>query len=142
MSAPVGAAKLMIIRDYRTEDEAELRAMHAAQGFGYAFPDLSNPLFSARLVLEDDSGRVAMAALGRVTCEAYLLARPGEGKPEARWRRLLALHEAMRRTLEAQGFEDTTCWIPPRIERAFGRRLQKLGWVRDAWPAYSRSVNR
>jgi len=131
----------MIIRDYRPEDEQALRTMHAAQGFDYPFPDLSNPLFAARLVLEDDSGRVAMAALGRVTCEVFLLAQPGDSAPRARWRRLLAIHEAMRRTLQAQGFEDATCWIPPRIERAFGRRLRSLGWMRDAWQAYSRSVS-
>ena len=130
----------MIIRDYRPEDEPVLREMHAAQGFDYPFPDLSNQLFLTRLVLEDDSGRPVMAALGRLTCEVYLLARPGEGAPGVRWRRLLVMHEAMRRALHAQGFEDATCWIPPRIERAFGRRLRQLGWVRDQWPAYSRKV--
>ena len=28
--------------------------MHAAQGFGYPFPDLESPLFLSKLVLEDD----------------------------------------------------------------------------------------
>jgi len=130
----------MIIRDYTPDDEPTLREMHAAQGFDYPFPDLANQLFLTRLVLEDDAGRPVMAALGRVTCEVYLLARPGDGAPRARWNRLLVLHEAMRRALQAQGFEDATCWIPPRIERAFGRRLRRLGWVRDPWPAYSRRV--
>lgn len=130
----------MIIREFRPEDEAALRAMHAAQGFEYPFPDLANPLFSARLVLADDAGRPVMAALGRVTCEVYLLAHPGDGAPRERWERLRMMHEAMRRTLAAQGFEDATCWIPPRIERAFGRRLRRLGWVRDAWQAYSRKI--
>jgi hypothetical protein len=131
----------MIIRDYRPDDEAALRAMHAAQGFDYPFPDLANQLFLTRLVLEDDAGRPVMAALARVTCEVYLLAQPGEGKPRQRWLRLLVMHEAMRRALRAQGFEDATCWIPPRIERAFGRRLRRLGWVRDPWQAYSRKVS-
>ena len=130
----------MRIRDYLPEDEAALREMHGAQGFDYPFPDLSNQLFLTRLVLEDDDGRLLMAALGRVTCEVYLLAQPGEGTAQERWQRLLALHEATRRTLHVQGFEDATCWIPPRIERAFGRRLRRLGWMRDAWAAYSRKV--
>jgi len=132
----------MRIRDYTPEDEPALRAMHAAQGFDYAFPDLSNPLFVARLVLEDDHGRPLMAALGRITCEAFLLADPRSGTPRERWQQLLALHEATRRTLEAQGFEDATCWIPPRIERSFGRRLRRLGWLRDLWSAYSRTTAR
>ncbi len=130
----------MRIREYTPEDEAPLREMHAAQGFDYPFPNLSNQLFTSRLVLEDDNGRPLMAALGRVTCEVYLLAQPRAGTPQDRWQRLLAMHEAMRRVLHAQGFEDATCWIPPRIERAFGRRLLRLGWVRDLWAAYSRRV--
>lgn len=130
----------MRIREYRPEDEAPLRAMHAAQGFDYPFPDLANQLFLTRLVLEDGDGRPLMAALGRVTCEVYLLAHPREGTPQDRWQRLVALHEAMRRTLSGQGFEDATCWIPPRIERAFGRRLRRLGWVRDAWTAFTRRI--
>ncbi len=130
----------MRIRDYTPADESALRKIHAAQGFDYPFPDLSNQLFLTRLVLEDDAGRPLMAALGRVTCEVYLLAQPSAGTPQERWQRLLALHEAMRQTLRAQGFEDATCWIPPRIERAFGRRLRRLGWVRDAWAAFTRRV--
>jgi hypothetical protein len=130
----------MIIREFRPEDEGALRAMHAAQGFDYPFPELSNQLFLTRLVLEDEAGRPVMAALGRVTCEVYLLAQPHDGTPRERWQGLVVMHEAMRRALQAQGFEDATCWIPPRIERAFGRRLRRLGWERDPWPAYSRRV--
>ena len=130
----------MRIREYTPADDAPLRAMHAAQGFDYPFPDLSNQLFVTRLVLEDDNGRPLMAALGRVTCEVFLIADPRSGTPQDRWQRLVAMHEAMRRALHAQGFEDATCWIPPRIERAFSRRLRRLGWVRDAWTAFSRHV--
>jgi hypothetical protein len=130
----------MRIREYTPDDAAPLREMHAAQGFDYPFPELSNQLFVTRLVLEDDNGRPLMAALGRVTCEVFLLAQPAAGRPQERWQRLLAMHEAMCRALHAQGFEDATCWVPPRIERAFGRRLRRLGWVRDLWAAYSRRV--
>jgi hypothetical protein len=45
----------MQIREYRESDLASLRALHAAQGFDYAFPDLRNPLFLTKLVLTDDS---------------------------------------------------------------------------------------
>jgi len=130
----------MRIRDYTPEDEPALRAMHAAQNFDYPFPDLANQLFLTRLVLEDDDGRPLMAVLGRVTCEAFLLADAKAGTPRERWQHLRTLHEAARRALHAQGFEDATAWIPPRIERSFGRRLRRLGWLRDVWSAYSRST--
>jgi len=45
----------MLIREYNDGDLDALRAIHAAQGFPYAFPDLNNPLFVTKLVLSDAS---------------------------------------------------------------------------------------
>ena len=44
----------MRIREYTPNDFDALRRMHAAQGFGYPFPDLDSPLFLSKLVLEDE----------------------------------------------------------------------------------------
>jgi hypothetical protein len=63
----------MRIREYTPADLDALRRMHASQGFDYAFPDLSDPIFISKLILEDDTGRPVMAALARLTCEMYLL---------------------------------------------------------------------
>src|SRR5919108_4458542 len=41
----------MLIREYKDGDLESLRAIHRAQGFDYALPDLRNPLFVTRLVL-------------------------------------------------------------------------------------------
>src|ERR1700722_18750866 len=69
----------MRIREYTEADFDALRRMHARQGFGYAFPDLADPLFVSKLVVEDDAGRPVMASLARLTCEMYLLVdRPEE----------------------------------------------------------------
>ena len=43
----------MLIREYHESDLHTLRAIHAAQGFDYALPDLSNPLFVTKLVFSD-----------------------------------------------------------------------------------------
>ena len=43
----------MLVREYKESDLGALRAIHAAQGFDYAFPDLRNPLFVTKLVLSD-----------------------------------------------------------------------------------------
>jgi len=128
------------IREYTAADLDALRRMHVAQGFDYAFPDLANPLFLGKLVLEDDAGRPVMASLVRLTSEAYLLHDPHAGSPRERWQRLLVLHEAARRDALARGLDDAHCWLPPRQKsggRAFGRRLVKLGWRRELWPCYS-----
>ncbi|HTV60373.1 MAG TPA: hypothetical protein VMJ93_15985 [Verrucomicrobiae bacterium] len=148
----------MLIREYSPADLDALRRIHARQGFDYAFPDLADPLFVSKLVVEDEAGRVAMASLARLTCEIYLLAEPGEGNcgkrgdapvdrsgsalknsPRERYARLLALHRAAERDLLARGLEDAHAWLPPPIARRFGRRLESLGWIRDdSWTPYCR----
>jgi hypothetical protein len=44
----------MRIREYTSADLDALRHLHAAQGFGYPFPDIDSPLFLSKLVLEED----------------------------------------------------------------------------------------
>ena len=67
----------------------------------------------------------------------YLLADPGAGKPRDRFTRLLALHAAGERDLLARGLDDAHAWLPPRIAKRFGRRLEALGWIRDnQWTPY------
>src|SRR5215471_11535233 len=97
----------MQVREYKESDLAQLKAIHASQGFDYAFPDLSNPLFLTKLVVTDggescrqDTGatepndKILGAALLRLTAEAYLLLDPFAGTPHDRWQSLLTLHAA------------------------------------------------
>ncbi len=137
----------LLIREYTPADLDALRRMHARQGFDYPFPDLADPIFISKLVVEDDSGRAVMASLARLTCEMYLLVdrengparRGGGGNPRERWAQLLALHAAGERDLLARGLDDAHAWLPPQIARRFGRRLAPLGWLRDdAWTPYCR----
>ena len=136
----------MKIREYEDADLAALRRMHASQGFAYPFPDLRDPIFISKLVLEDNAGRPAMASLARLTCEIYLLVdrdarRDGKvadaTSPRERYAQLLALHDAGERDLIARGLNDAHAWLPPHIAKRFGRRLTALGWLRDdAWTPY------
>jgi hypothetical protein len=131
----------VLIREYTDADLDALRRIHAEQGFDYAFPDLADPLFVSKLVVEDDAGHAVMASLARLTCEMYLLVAPGEGNPLERYARLLALHRAGERDLLARGLHDAHAWLPPPIAKKFGRRLAALGWTRDdAWTAYCRRL--
>jgi hypothetical protein len=129
----------MIVRSYTDADFAALRAMHAAQGFGYTLPDPANPLFLVRTVVEDE-GRPRMAALLRLTAETYLLADPNDGAPRQRWQWLQALHESTRQTAAARGLSDVQAFLPPQVARSFGRRLEQMGWRRDPWNCYTRTL--
>ncbi len=130
----------MKVRTYTEADFEALRAMHASQNFGYQFPDVGDPLFLVRTVVEDD-GRPRMAALLRLTAEAYLLADPHNGSPRERWRWLVALHESTHRAAAARGLADVQAFLPSGVAHAFGRRLEKLGWRRDPWSCYTRQLS-
>ncbi len=167
----------MHIREYQESDLAALQAIHAAQGFDYALPDLRNPLFVTKLVLADDAvvsvvgaqhaaplqqpthggqdpvqggsrdaegaahGRIIGAALLRLTAEAYLLLDPHAGTPRERWQWLLALHAAAERDAWQRGLEDVHAWLPPPIAKKFGKRIARLGWLRDdAWTPYCKRL--
>jgi len=170
----------MRIRHYTPADLDALRRLHAAQGFGYPFPDLESPLFISKLVLEEadndapevdgrigreltsqgspaeprgaeyphqstrpsaNSPHIVMAVLLRLTAEAYLLHDASAGTPRQRWQNLLALHEAARQDAAARGLDDVQAFLPPRVARAFGRRLARLGWRQDPWPCFSKTVS-
>jgi hypothetical protein len=129
------------IRVCNDADVDELKRIHAASGFSYAFPNLSDPLFVSKLVLEDENALVQMAAMARLTCEVYLLVNRDAPDARERWSDLLALHAAGAADLTAKGLEDAHAWLPPAIARRFGRRLETLGWVRDdAWTPYCRRL--
>jgi hypothetical protein len=130
----------MLVREYQQSDLAHLRAIHAAQGFDYALPDLSNPLFVTKKILAND-GAIVGAALLRLTAEAYLLLDPRAGTPRQRWQCLLALHAAAERDAWQRGLEDVHAWLPPPIARKFGKRLARLGWIRDdTWTPYCKRL--
>ena|SRR5216683_5860390 len=144
----------MRVREYQEADLAALRAIHAAQGFDYALPDLRNPLFLTKLILTDEEGsasqhenaapsheKILGAALLRLTAEAYLLLDPAIGTPRERWQRLLTLHAAAEHDAWHRGLEDVHAWLPPLIAAKFGKRITKLGWIQDnTWTPYCKKL--
>lgn len=139
----------MRVREYNEADFDALVAMHRAQGFDYALPDLADPIFVSKLVLEDvdssDTGKntdkIVMASLARLTCEMYFLVDPNAGTPRERYARLLELQRAGANDLRARGLDDAHAWLPPPIAKRFGRRLEGLGWIRDdAWTPYCKRL--
>lgn len=147
----------MRVREYTEADLAALVTMHRAQGFDYPFPDVNDPIFVSKLVVEVEdpgsagkdgqnregncSGKIVMASLARLTCEMYLFADPHAGTRRERYVRLLELHRAGAADLRARGLDDAHASLPPPIAQRFGRRLESLGWIRDdAWTPYCRRL--
>ena len=141
----------MLVREYQEKDLDTLLRIHAKQSFPYEFPDLSNPLFVTKIVLQEGSqrsadaanspGKILGAVLLRLTAEAYLLLDPEAGTPRQRWQSLLTLHAAAEREAWHRGLEDVHAWLPPPIAKTFGKRIERLGWVRDnVWSPYCKRI--
>jgi len=82
------------------------------------------------------------AALLRLTAEAYLLLDPRAGTPRERWQWLLALHAAAERDAWQRGLDDVHAWLPPPIAGKFGKRIARLGWLRDdTWTPYCKKLS-
>jgi hypothetical protein len=120
----------MTIRDYTPEDQDALVRMYLQGNSAFRFPELDDPIFLVKKVLEHE-GRARMAVLARATTEIYLFMDHRHSKPAWRWDNFQHLHRAAETALLEQGMDDAHCWLPPEIERRFGRRLRTLDWIRD-----------
>lgn len=129
------------VRYYRPEDDAAIERMHAAQGFSYPLPQLNDPNFMVRSVLEGDSGQVEMAVLLCRTAETYLLMDPDAGTKKEKLGKLLLMKNEVMKEAKREGLKDTVCWLPPQIEKQFGPLLVHLGWTKSEWPSYYRKVD-
>lgn len=129
----------MKIREYRPEDAAQVQALYEKQQFGYALPDLSNPLFFIRLVLEDDAGKIVQTFFAHLTAECYVMMDHEEGTPEQRMQlleQLAAVGESL--AWNPGGLDEICAWVPPKLEKSFGKRLLGIGWRKSAWPCFAK----
>ena len=143
LESPLFLAKLVLEEDGAPDDSCDNEAAggrEVARGNSLLCNSAhENPAANAAPGLEPSS-RVVMAVLLRLTAETYLLHDPTAGTPRQRWQRFLALHDAARHSASARGLDDVQAFLPPRVARAFGRRLSRLGWQHDPWTCYSRRV--
>jgi hypothetical protein len=114
-----------------------MKEIHTAQGFAYELPDFSKPEFIIRSVIENSNGIEAGLFL-RKTAEAYLLMQPMTRREGIG--RLLIFDREITPMAKQEDLTDVNCWLPPEIERDFGKLLLHLGWQKQFWSSYSRKV--
>lgn len=125
----------------QSEDVPVLRKLYEEHGFEYDFPDLEQDEFFAKLVLVDEDDVPRQAILMRITAEMFLLQDKNWETPGIRNEAFARIHEAARRVADAVGVKDVHAWLPPEIEKSFGRRLKtRFGWVQQLWPCFSREI--
>jgi hypothetical protein len=130
----------MKVREYTPADLEALQRIHAEQGIAYNFPDLSDEMFVAKIVVEGDHGAIEQAALLRLTSEAYLLMDKKTGTPASRLEKLKILHELTRREAKRLGLFDVHAFVPRDLPASFIRRMKAMGWTEEEWRCMWRKV--
>jgi hypothetical protein len=116
-------------RKMTAADLNRVKAMFAAKGADFQFPNFGNNIMAKRVV---ESGSLIVAgAAARVTTEIYLFTDPSWESPRWRLEAIKFLQREMCAELKEKGITEGVAWIPPAMERAFGKRLvDDLGWDR------------
>lgn len=119
----------------RASDIPILRAMFEASGFEYSFPDLESSQFETVQVVTDGEDRPLMAVAAKRTIELYLLRGDFE-HPGATLHAINQLHVSVANALRLKGYDEANAFLPPQVERSFGKRLMRsFGWLK-AWQCY------
>jgi hypothetical protein len=132
---PLFVTKLVLAQDPTASDEC--------RGTIYRAPtDATRNDSEANGLATASREKILGAAFLRLTAEAYLLLDPRAGTPRERWQWLLALHAAAERDAWQRGLEDVHAWLSPPIAQKFGKRIARLGWLRDdAWTPYCKNLS-
>lgn len=126
----------MKTRKATPEDYETLKQIHEQSGLKFPMPDFESPMVEALEVVVDERGEIIMAAAAQRTVEVYLFSPAGQFHPMVKMEGIRLLHGAIRDTIAEKGYNEGFSFIPPQIERVFGRHLQKwFGWEKT-WPAY------
>jgi hypothetical protein len=123
------------IRPATKEDQGILDEIHAQSGMDFKFAQIAMPLAECAFVVEDDSGQPLGVSVARRTPEIFLALRK-EPHALVKVRALQLIHEQMSARLTELGYEEAFCFLPPHLERSYGRHLMQIfGW-RKTWAAY------
>ncbi len=129
----------MRIRKLEERDLPYLRKWHEESGVDYEFPDLLAEPFTRVTVVVDEEDRPVQALAAKRTIEMYMLLDPTWRNPRWRLGALMQGHEEMRSWLEKHGWPEVNAFLPPQVEKSFGRRLEKIfHWIPGRWRHYSR----
>lgn len=129
----------MNIRQAGPDDYESIKELYQKMAFDYTLPTMDE--FVDIQVVVNENDKIIMCLAARKEVNYYLLMDPEcELNPFMKWeyfKKILSLSfDAIRKL----GFHMCNAWLPPEIEKSFGRRLQKVGAKKAAWPCYSRDI--
>jgi len=86
------------------------------------------------LVVEDEDGKIIGAAAAERIVQLYFF--KGSGSPGETLGAIRLLHAALAFELRTKGYREANAFLPPQVEKSFGRRLMRtFGWIRN-WTSF------
>lgn len=125
-----------MVRPYQERDSALIRGWHEQSGFGYPFPDLSDPLLCV-LGVAETSGKPVAAGAVRLVGEEYLWLDP-QASDAAKALAGMRLQRQIEIDTAALGLDCLSAWLPPQIEERFSGTIRRLGWIKSPWSNYTK----
>lgn len=122
----------MITRKMESPDWMLVEKFKSQYAFEWKFPEYSNRVASACVVEDDAGGTVALCAAELVP--SVTLAMNQSLHPTVRLRAGGMIHAYLHQTL--LDYPELHCEVPPELEGAYGRHLERIfGW-REMWKGY------
>jgi hypothetical protein len=118
------------IRRATAEDQAILDEIHAQSGMDFKFAQIAMPL-----AVEDDSGEALGIAVAKRVPEIFLALRK-EPHPLVKIKALGMIHDEMRKRLVELGYDQGFAFLPPELERSYGRHLVQIFHWEKCWQGY------
>ena len=129
----------MNIRPAIPEDYESIKEIYLKMGFDYTLPNIDE--FVDIQVVVDDKDEIQMVLAARKEVSYYLLIDPEcELNPFMKWEYFKKILQLSFDALRKLGFHSVNAWLPPSIEKSFGRRLQKVGAKKFEWSSYGREI--
>jgi hypothetical protein len=126
----------MILRPLCPADQKTVARLHAGSGFDFQFPLLESPLVESGCLVLDASGIPLAASVAKRSPEIVLAMRK-DAHATVKLQALVQIHNFMRIEMLERGYTEANCFLPPSIEKSYGRHLCRIfGWQRS-WQGYT-----
>ncbi len=127
----------MIVRNLRNSDWDIARTLHEDTHFDFKWPE-NMAHVAAGCVIEDDAGDPMAVCAAKLQPEIFI-AMNQKLHPMVRIQALAMAHLFAQEAMA--GYDEMFCFLPPELERGYGRHLQRhFGWV-PTWKGYKLMKN-
>jgi hypothetical protein len=126
----------MSLRNYQSGDLEQIQRIHAAKGYEFALPNLTNPTVILKKVIVDEQNRARLCAIGDLHLSVMLLVDPTFGTPEDRLRGVMEL--------QAEGFAEAgrmgLSIAMTQMDGRFAERMKAMGWIEAPGRLFYRGI--